>query len=427
MKPDVSLQLRSRLPLLWLTVLLLAAVFLPNRIWTTLLVGLGGLFAVAFIWAQQLARGLRGQRRLQFGWVAVGDRLVEQFTLGNGSPFPAFWVEVIDESNVPGYRAAVVRSVGAGSVERWRQEAICRQRGQFLLGPWALHSADPFGIFHVTVRYPVSEEIIIHPPILSELPVPLPAGQSTGRSRARERSWQATVNAASVRDYRPPDPYRWIHWRTSARTGDLHVRQFDLDAAGPIWLLLDLHAEAHVGSGPEGTEEQGVLLAASLAARALHENRPIGLAAYGRRPRVIPPGQGAGQQWRLLHALALVTAEGDVTLEQALGDLGRVAQRGSAAVIITPTAEADWLPALSQLARAGVQCNVIVMERASFGAKQSNHGLHDAIRNLGINCQLVHQGDVGHPHGEREGSGFWEFKTLATGKVVVLREPDDAR
>lgn len=427
MKPAVSLRLRSRLPLIWLASLLLAAVFLPDRIWTTFLVGFGGLFAVALLWAQQLAGGLRGQRRLRFGWVAVGDRLVEQFTLGNTSPFPAFWVEVVDESNVPGYRAAVVRSVGAAGVERWRQEAICRQRGQFLLGPWALHSADPFGIFHVTVRYPVSEEIIIHPPILSELPVPLPAGQSTGRSRARERSWQATVNAASVRDYRPQDPYRWIHWRTLARTGDLYVRQFDLDAAGPIWLLLDLHAEAHVGSGPEGTEEQSVLLAASLAARALHENRPIGLAAYGRQPRVIPPGQGEGQQWRLLHALALVTADGETTLERALGDLQRSADRGSAAVIITPTAEGDWLPALSQLARAGVQCNVTLMERASFGADQSNRGLYDTIRNLGINCHLVHQGDVGHPPGEREGRGFWEFKTLATGKVVVMKQPDSGR
>ena len=425
MKPEVSLHLQSRLPLLWLTVLLLAALLLPDRIWTTLLVGLGGLFAVAFLWAQQLARGLRGQRRLRFGWVAVGDRLVEQFTLGNSSPFPAFWVEVVDDSNVPGYRAAVVRSVGASSSKSWRQEAICQQRGQFLLGPWALHSADPFGIFRVTVGYPVSEEIIIHPPILSELPIPLPAGQSTGRSRARERSWQATVNAASVRDYRPQDPYRWIHWRTSARAGDLYVRQFDLDAAGPIWLLLDLQADAQVGSGPEGTEEQAVLLAASLAARALHENRPIGLAAYGQRPHVIAPGQGEGQQWRLLHALALVTADGDTTLAQALADLGRVAQRGSAAVVITPTAEAGWLPALSDLARAGVQCNVTLLERASFGAEESSEGVYDALRSLGINCHLVHQGEVGRPPGEEDASGFWEFKTLATGKVVVLKRPQD--
>jgi len=424
MEPAVSLRLRSRLPLIWLAVLLLAALLLPDRIWTTLLIGLGGLFIVAFLWAQQLASGLRGQRHLRFGWVAVGDRLVEQFALANASPFPAFWVEVVDDSNVPGYRAAVVRSVGAGGVERWRQEAICQQRGQFLLGPWALHSADPFGIFHVTVHYSVSEEIIIHPPILSELPVPLPAGQSTGRSRAREQSWQATVNAASVRDYRPQDPYRWIHWPTLARTGDLYVRQFDLDAAGPIWLLLDLQADVQVGDGPEGTEEQAVLLAASLAARALHENRPIGLAAYGRRPRVIPPGQGEGQQWRLLHALALVTADGDTTLQQALADLGHVAQRGSAAVVITATADGDWLPALSQLTRAGVQSNVTLLERASFGAEKSNRGLYDAIRNLGINCHLVHRGDVGRPAEEEEGRGFWEFKTLATGKVIVLKEPE---
>lgn len=424
MDSAVSFRLRSRLPVLWLALTFLAALLLPHRIWTALLVGLGGLFLVAALWAGQLARGLRGSRRLRFGWVAVGDRLSEQFALVNESDFPAFWVEIVDESNVPGYRAAVVRSVGAGQVERWRQDAICQQRGHFHLGPWSLHSADPFGLFEVTVRYPISDEIIIHPPIHTRLPIPLPAGQSSGRSRAQERSWQATINAASVRDYQPQDPYRWIHWRTSARTNKLHVRQFDLDAAGDVWLLLDLEAAVQLGVGAEGTEEHAVLLAASLAARASLENRPIGLATYGQMPQLIPPGQGEGQQWRLLRALALVRAEGETSLARALQDLSGTARRGSAAVIITPTGRAEWLPALLQLIQAGIESNVVLLERASFGGEGNSYALQDAVRQTGANCHLLRQGDVGRPSQPEEQRGFWEFKTLATGKVVVLKRPE---
>ena len=418
------LHLRSRLPLLWLAAAFLASLLLPDRIWTTFLVGIGGLFLIAYVWANQLLHGLYGERRLRFGWVAVGDRLGESFVLGNNAYLPAFWVQIVDHSTVPDYRPAVVRSVGAMGVERWRQDAVCRRRGQYRLGPWELHSADPFGIFAVTVSYKRSEELIIHPPIHTELPIPLPAGQSSGRSRARERSWQATVNAAAVRDYNPGDPLRWIHWPTSARKEALYVRQFDLDAAGDVWLLLDLQSQAQVGDGPEGTEEHAVLLAASLIGRARHENRALGLAAYGRQPHIIPPGQGQGQEWRLLRALALLSADGNTDLRAALHDLSRIARRGSAAVVITPTAGAEWLPSLIALAQAGVQAHVILLDRASFGAPQSNRGLRDAVRQLGFDCHVVRQGDLGLPPDPSDRHGYWQFKTLATGKVVVLQRPD---
>ena len=241
-----SIRLRLRLPVLWLAVLLLGALLLPDRIWTTMLIGFGGLFLIAFIWVWLLARGLHAARRLRFGWVAVGDRLQEEFTLINKADVPALWIEIVDESNVPGYQVGVVRSLGPRESEQWRESAVCLRRGLFHLGPWEIRSGDPFGIFTVSRRYPQQQEIIIHPPIHGDLSLPLPQGNSSGRARARQRAWQATINAASVRDYQPHDPYNWIHWRSSARRGELYVRQFDLDAAGDICILLDLQAAAQL-------------------------------------------------------------------------------------------------------------------------------------------------------------------------------------
>jgi uncharacterized protein (DUF58 family) len=275
---STRIELRLRLPLILLAVLLLTAIFLPNRIWNTLLIGLGGLFLAAYLWVRALAQGLYAQRRLRFGWVAVGDQLEELFEIFNDSAVPALWVQVSDDSNVPGYRAAVVRSVGGGQVDRWRETAVCQQRGQFHLGPWQIRTSDPFGIFSLTQFYPVVNEIIIHPPVHGRLPVQLPSGESSGQQRVRHHSWQATLNAASVRPYQPQDPQRWIHWPISAHRDHLYVRQFDQDAAGDVWLLLDLQAESQLGRGANSTEEQAVLLAASLSARALRQNRAVGLA-----------------------------------------------------------------------------------------------------------------------------------------------------
>jgi uncharacterized protein (DUF58 family) len=418
-----TIRLRLRLPILWLVFLLLGAFLLPDRVWNTLLVGFGGLFIVAYFWVWQMSRGLHASRHLRFGWVAVGDRLGEEFSVYNQSELPALWVEIIDESNVPGYKAAVVRSVGMRQVDQWRESAVCLRRGQFLLGPWSIRTSDPFGIFTMTRHYPQSREIIIHPPIHGQLPIPLPLGESSGRVRARQRSWQATVNAASVRNYHPEDPLNRIHWPSSARHGQLLVRQFDLDAAGDIWILLDLQATVQLGQEALGTEEHAVLLAASLAARAIRQNRAVGLAAYGNQPQILPPGRGQGQQWKILRALALVNANGQTDLSGAMRDLSRIAQKGAAAIIITPDGSDAWLPQLVTLAKAGVQSHVTLLDPPSFGGHGNSEALRDTIKQLGFSATIIHQGDVGQPLEERERQGFWEFKVTGMGKAIATQRP----
>ncbi len=420
---STRIELRLHLPLILLAVLLLTAIFLPNRIWNTLLIGLGGLFLAAYLWVRALAQGLYAQRRLRFGWVAVGDQLEELFEIFNDSAVPALWVQVSDDSNVPGYRAAVVRSVGGGQVDRWRETAVCQQRGQFHLGPWQIRTSDPFGIFSLTQFYPVVNEIIIHPPVHGRLPVQLPSGESSGQQRVRHHSWQATLNAASVRPYQPQDPQRWIHWPISAHRDQLYVRQFDQDAAGDVWLLLDLQAESQLGRGANSTEEQAVLLAASLSARALRQNRAVGLATYGQQPQVLPPARGRGQQWQILRALALARADGAVDLGLALRDLGRVAKRGTTAVLITASSTADWLPNLLPLAQQGIQSSVILLDRPSFGGEGNTLGLRQAIRQLGFHCDVIRQGEVGIPLEEQQRRGFWEFRVTASGRAVAIQRP----
>lgn len=414
---QTQIHLRLRLPALSLLLLLVAAFVLPDRVWNTLLIGLGGMFVVAYGWVWYMGKGLHARRMVESQWVAVGDILAERFELWNHSPVPALWVEVMDDSNVPGYQAAVVRSPGTDRSDRWRQTAVCIQRGQYRLGPWRIRAGDPFGIFMMTRSYAESREIIIHPPIHIRLPISLPAGQSSGRKRARQRSLQDTINAATTRPYIIGDPLRLIHWRTSAHHEQLFVRQFDLDATGDIWLILDMQAESQVGTGMEGTEEHAVLLAASLAARALRQNRAVGVAGYGREPRVVPPGQGRGQEWRIMRALALVQANGQTPLTTALRDVGHIAEKHSTAVVITASADPAWLPQLLHLTRQGIESSVVLLDRASFGGEEHSESLQEAIQQMGLTAVIIHQGEVGIPLKE---PAKVEFRVTPMGKVVAV-------
>ncbi|MCZ7666344.1 MAG: DUF58 domain-containing protein [Chloroflexi bacterium] len=419
----VEIQIHFKLPLFLLGIVLVTAVFLPDRAWNTLLIGVGGLFLIAFLWTYSLAKNLHISRKLRFGWVSIGDRLSEAFELRNSSFIPALWVEINDESTVPGYDASIVQSVGAASQMSWRRSAVCLRRGQYLIGPWSLRCGDPFGIFSATRRFLETTEIIIHPPIHSKLPIPLPSGKSAGRARARQRAVQATINAATVREYQPGDPFRWIHWRSTAHQDKLAVREFDLDAAGDFWLVLDLEKSVQLAEGPAGTEEHAVLLAASMAAQAIRLVRNTGIAAYGRIPHIIHPGVGEGQLWQILRVLALVNADGAIPLTTALRDVAQAARPGSTALIVTPNGAADWLPSLMTLAKRGVQGHVVLLDRPSFGGEGNSEGLRDAIQHLGFAAQIIRQGEIGVPAVAQKRRGFWEFQVTPMGRAIIVQNP----
>ena len=416
---DVEIKLQLRFPFVVFIILLIAAFVLPDQIWNTLLIGFGGMFVVAYFWVWLLAHHLEGQRRMQSGWVAVGDWLEEQFFLENGTIVPALWIEVDDESNIPDYSTSIVRSVGGNSKNQWRNSAMCMQRGAYRLGPWSIRTGDPFGIFVMRRYFDQVEEIIIHPPIDIPIAIRLPAGQSNGRIRSAQRSWKATINSATVREYRPRDPVRWVHWPTSARRDELFVREFDLDASGDIWIFLDLQAEQQLGVGMEGSEEHAVLLAASLAVQGLRDLRNVGLATYGQTPQLISAGHGKGQQWRILRALALTKANGQTDIAVALEDLGKVAKRGSAIVIITPNGNLDWLPALVSLGQNGLDSTAVLLERESFGGEGNTAVLQDAIRQLDFECYRVPKGALGNPLLQREEKPK-SYRISPLGKVIQI-------
>ncbi len=422
-RPAVRIRPRTRLPFVWLAFLLTAVVLVPDRIWTALLVALVGLLSISYVWTRMLAAGVTGSRQLQYGWVAVGDRFQERFVLHNRSPAPAFWVEVDDDSTIPGYQVAVTRSMSGYDRVHWDQSAVCLRRGLYRLGPWRLRTGDPFGLFEAERAYDQTEEIIIHPPIVANIPIPLPPGQNEGRSRRARRAWQAQVNSSGVRTYRNSDPLQHIHWPTTAKRDELMVKEFDQDAAGDIWLVVDCDATIHVGEGSDNTMEKAVLLAAALTARSEIELRPVGFAAYGDGPQIVRPGRGRGQQWRILRALALVQADGQTDLGRALDELATVAGRGSAALIITPSDSPHWLPKLMTLARHGVECHVLILDRSSFAAEEHNAGLQLAIEQLGFSCRLISSDDIARPEPVGPARGHWDFLVTGTGKAVAVRRP----
>jgi len=383
--------LNTPLPPALVVLLLFLQLTTPAKVWSWLLAGLTTILVIGYVWARQMRDRVTACRDLRGTWVVVGDVLQEHFRLQNRSFLPVLWAEVVDSSDVPSYSANRVETAPARGSRSWQTQGICQRRGLFTLGPWELHMGDPFGLFRVIHRYSDTRTLLVYPRIMHLPSLNLPRGAASGTSRTSQRSVEPTVAASGVRDYVPGDALRRIHWRITAHRDSLMVRQFDLEPSGNLWIVLDLDRNVQAGEGQESTEEYGVILAASLAAEMLRQNRAVGLVAFGQEPVFALPQRGQAQLWRLLHLLAGVSVGPDWPLARVLEEIGPTLGRGLTLVVITPSLSADWIAPLLPLMRRSIAPAAILLDRASFDGRDGEPGSVTALRGL-----LAEQGVPSH-------------------------------
>lgn len=412
--------------------LLVLQLVIPSRAWTFLLLAMGGVLALSYLWAKQLSERLVISRAQHYGWAHVGDLLEERFSVDNGGLLPAIWMEIEDHSDLPGYRASSVRSVDGHSQIQWRTEGICRQRGLFTLGPWQVRLSDPFGLFTITLDHPETQSVLVYPPVVHLPILRLPRGAATGTGRTSRRALDVTPNAAGVRAYTPGDSINRIHWRRTARMDTLMVKTFDLEPSGDLWIILDMDAAVQAGEGEESTEEYGVILAASLSSQTLNEHRAVGLAAYGtvaspngRDPEPLPtlvmPQKGTAHQWRILEALATVRAGGNWPLARVLAEMDRNLSQGMTLAVITTSCDPTWVAGLLPPMRRGVAPSVLLIDPRSFGGEGNPEALTGLLADLGVPVHPITQGMAFRPVFEHKRIGRPEYKVLpGTGRVIVV-------
>lgn len=421
--PEIRLNSRL-LPILTLLLAIVQLLY-PSRVWTILLVGFGGAWLIGYLWARSLQRHVRLAREMRFGWSQVGDQLQERFTLVNDGWAPGVWVEIADHSNVPGYQTSRVTCVDPHSTTQWRTEGICTRRGLYTLGPATAITGDPLGVYTVHLRQPASSALLVTPPVVPLPGIAIAPGGRVGEGRRlRTDAVEQTVIAAGVRDYRPGDHPRWIHWPTSMRRDVLSVRQFDSSPASDWWIFLDLDRRVQIGAGWDSTGEHGIVLAASLADRGLRAGAAVGLVTHGEELVWLPPQRAQAQQLAILRALATVS-DGPRSLAGLLERARPAFRRGASLILITPAVEGDWIAALFPLLRSGVTPTVLLLDPISFGGTGDTRKTLALLADLGVARYRITRDLLDQPEARPGRQGRWEWRIMGTGRAVPVHQPAD--
>ena len=394
----------------------------PSRVWIILLIGIGGAWLICWWWARGLARSLRFEREMRFGWAQVGDKLEERFTLVNQFILPATWVTLHDHSTLPDHKASIATGVDGKSEVQWKILSQCTRRGVYTLGGTTLETGDPFGIYTVTFEDSKSSTLAVMPPV-----VPLPrfnilSSGWAGDGKTNPRSLEETINASHAREMTPNDPMRLIHWKTTARRGKYFVRQSDGTPAGDWWILLDLHKDSQLGKGWDSTEEHGIILTSSLVAQGLREEHLVGLAVNGNEPAWHVPHRNEYQRQALLKSLA-VASPAEISLKDYLQRAGRAFGSHCSLLIVTACADVEWTQSLLPLMWRGVLPTIFLFDANSFGGNADTKGLSNTLQSLGVTCHVIPKELLDKPQARPGHEGEWQWRISGTGKAILVQAP----
>ena len=400
----------QRVVFLLFGVCLVAGIVTGNIIYYRLTYLWGFLILVSWMTSYFSLRGVQFRRSARTLRSQVGQIFEEQYEIRNTGRLPRLWIEVRDESELPGTRGShVLTMIGGRESRSYLARTRLTERGVFPLGPTVIGSGDLFGLFPVSRTIKNQDSLLVYPMIVNVQEFPNPPGLLPGGEALRRRTPQITPNASGVREYFPGDPLNRIHWISTARRNRIMVKEFELDPLADVWVFLDAARAVQVAqpmpqaeieaqdiwrrkfkySLPPSTLEYAVSATGSLARYYLQKGRAVGLVSAGPSIRILPGDRGGRQLGKILEALALVKGEGAIPLQGLVEAQARHLPRGSTAVLVTPSASDTVYKVADLLLRRGLRPVVVLIHAITFGGPQDNKSVEFSLRSLGIPiCQV---------------------------------------
>ena len=349
------------------------------------------------------SRGISYSRSLPPGTRITAGKEARLRLLLERSRFGAAKVGVVDQ--LPGRREF--------EFPGWRKEKRIEvplsfaRRGVYELGPAEVRVVDPFGLLTFARRFEERTEVVVYPKIYELRGFPLLGGNvEAGTRGSRGRRGEEFAN---LREYRRGDDRRHIHWKGLARTGELFVKEFSVQAPRRHTVALDLRREGL--RAQEQEVEDAVSAAASVLTHLVRDGLPFRL--LGADAAETGFGSDEESYWKAMRFLAMARADGVRSLgETVLAERGGL---GEGVVLISRTRDEELPLCVRKLREAGLSVIVVALATHTYrtpstpGSAPSSVALEreaEFLRNLGrLEAAGATLRTISHPEGVEGLSG----------------------
>jgi uncharacterized protein (DUF58 family) len=361
-------------------------------------IALGLVLAVgaAALWVRLLKKPMRLNRILAEGEHLAGDDIPVRLEMDVDGRMPS--------------GALIVREHFArlGDVETVMVNRRGRLRGGYKIegvprGRYEVKSVDavledPFGLERVEVKLPAGESILVYPRLVDLDGLFSDSGARALEGRRLLLRRPTGFDLHSVRDYEQGESLRRVHWPSTARRGQLMVKELEDAPRDETAVLLDADGGAVVGSPPDSTFELQVRAAGSILLAQAKRARRSSLIVNARTPCYQRVHSFEGDWHLALEILAAVEPDGHLAASTLVADEAGAAARALELTVVTASLSPKLIEQLLQRAGAHHPATIVYVDPRSFGA-EPNRPDHDAsgqlirLERAGIAVAVLRRGD----------------------------------
>ena len=386
--------------------LLLAALILESGLLAYAMYVLLALLVVSRFLARSWIGHLTAERHCKQETAEVGESIAVEIKVANTSALPVSWVLLEDMLPAKAlvenrnrlrvkkrrFKIAMVRPHGEINLN---YEIEFLMRGYYQVGPLVLETGDLFGLHR---RYRVGSApnfVLVYPRVVPLQGFDLASRRPLGEVLLTHRLFEDPTRIAGVRNYEAGDPLNRVHWRASARTGQLHSKIYEPSTIAGATLVLDFHEAGYDDKREPQRSELAVTATVSLAHALYQLGQQVGLVTNGRdaadrirlegwtsdfrtrkeaqqsvamrehserlQPIVVETRRGIEQFQRIRETLARVELTDGLTVPQLLEETSSRLPRDATVVAILGSVSPETALALGSLRRRGFAVTAILV------------------------------------------------------------------
>ncbi|MCB9907270.1 MAG: DUF58 domain-containing protein [Planctomycetes bacterium] len=207
----------------------------------------------------------------------------------------------------------------------------------------------------------------------------------------RSRFLGSGVEYVQSRPYAPGDPVRSIDWRVTARTGTVHIKEFEAPKCMPAWILLDTSASMMIHSTALSKYALATFVAGGLALACLDRVSPVGLLGTGERELRVQPSLSKDQVLQWMIKLRQFRYDEGTSLARKVTELHTSLKSRALVIVLSDLHESAAISALKLLGQTHEVVAIQVQDPAELGFPGSGF----------LRAQEAETGETFTTHGRR--------------------------
>lgn len=312
-------------------------------------------------------RGLRFERYVP-DTVRVGERVTVEITAWSDRQIRRPLITILDHLHPKLVTADLSPSLpiapayGQAVVTRYQFRPL--KRGRFRWNSLTVVGTDALGLVPLARTYNVGPSELTVLPMPIPVPVELASAAGWGAAEAEfGRSRGAGIEPRGIREYVSGDSLRYIHWRSTAKTGQLLVKEFETGSYSSIAFIIQNSKGSDVGHDERTSLELMCGHLAYVSARLLRQGATIEFPGLEGRARATTPQE---RETQILYLLAEIQADTEVPVSQRMTEAVHTMFPGTQVIVLASVADPAMPRAVSALITSGHPVTALLYDADAF-------------------------------------------------------------